>query len=230
MIFIYLGILIGLISAIFAIYYIMNQKLKLERNLVIELAEVKMKCSTIEENHVTYLITFKFENGVEKTFKVNKKLFFNLEEHQTGRLSYQLNKLIQFDYEDYPIHQMKSEQHYFLDKTIEKPKAYVYGINKELGINIELNQRVASDINEVNNYIKAAKKCVSDHFIVILHQNKSTLEIAYSLVKEAFDIRYSYRLETMSFLKTVIFEEIDNLIQEFFRGADLRERWEFEKE
>ena len=230
MIFIYLGILIGLISTIVAIYYIMNQKLKMERNLVTELAEVTMKSSTIEKNHVSYLITFKFENGVEKPFEVNKKLFFYLEEHQTGRLLYQLNKLIQFDYENYPVYKKKSEQHFFLAKTIDKPKAYVYGINKELDINIELNQRVACDLIEVSNYIKAAKKCVSDHFIVILHQNKSTLEIAYSLVKDAFDIRYSYRLETISFLKTVIFEEIENLIQEYFRGVDLRGRWEFEKE
>ena len=157
-------------------------------------------------------------------------MYFNLEEHQTGRLTYQLNRLIQFDYEDYPIHQMKREQHFVLKKTIDKPKAYVYGINKELGINIELNQRIACDLIGVSNYIKAAKSCVYDYFIVILHQNKSTLEIAYSCVKEAFDIRYSYLLETKSFLKTVIFEEIDRLIQEYFRGADLREKWEFEKE
>lgn len=206
---VYVAIFIGITGIIIAVIKIGQNISKQKKEPVIcEKAEItKMKSdtrivtssgsSTVDSGgyeQTNYHLTFKLKSGKSLTFKVNKKLYLKLNEHQTGMLTYKGYKLIKFEYEGYPI-QTKERKAlngtaFFGKKKHTNPTVLFYGEAKSLDVDFYSDQKIKCDQLELNRFIDQLGNEQNDNFFSLENDELTILEVANNGENDVFEIVY----------------------------------------
>ncbi|MCF7930680.1 MAG: DUF2500 domain-containing protein [Acholeplasmataceae bacterium] len=207
---VYIAVLIGLAGVVIAVIKIgKNMSNQRKEPIISEKAEVvKMRsdtrsvtssgASTVDTSgsyeQTSYHLTFKLKSGKSVTFKVGKKLYLKLSEHQTGMLTFKGYKLIKFEYEGYPINTMERKElnhtAFFTKKKHTNPTVLFYGELKDLDINYHSDQKISCDQLELNRLIDQLSNQSSENFFALEDHEQNILEISNNGKTDDFEIIY----------------------------------------
>jgi len=248
---VYVAILIGLAGIIIAVIKIGRNISKQKKEPVIsEKAEIiKMKsdtrsvtssgASTVDSGNsyeqTSYHLTFKLKSGKSVTFKVPKKLYLKLSEHQTGMLTYKGYKLIQFEYEGYPINtserKLLNNTSFFTKKNHTNPTVLFYGEIKDLDVNYHSDQKISCDQIELNRLIDQLSNQSSGNFFSLEDREKNVLEVSNSGANDDYEIVYMTAHSISRFIGLVNGSKLlKKLIDSYFKNENLTDLYGLKEE
>ncbi|MFH2117944.1 MAG: DUF2500 family protein [Bacillota bacterium] len=174
----------------------------------------------------TYFVTFKIESGRLVTFKVKKQFFLSISDHQTGILTYKGYKLLNFDYEGYPINSIQWKSlnisPFFGSKKHNAPVVRFYGEAKELDVNYHSDQAIDCDQTELNRFIDQLINQESDNFFCLQNEKNQILEVSNSGKNEEFELVYMHPTSQDRFLgKVTGAEALKSVIDAYFNELDV---------
>lgn len=178
----------------------------------------------------TYYVTFKLKNKKLVTFKIRKKLFVKLFEHQTGMLTYKGYKLVDFEYEGYPVNtpqrKTMSPTQFFEGKKHTSPVVRFYGEAKELDVDYHSDQAIDCDQMELNKFIDQLIHNESENFFSLESSKGQILEVSNDGINDKFEIVYMQTGSKDRFIGIVDgCETLKSVIDAYFKEENIMENY-----
>jgi hypothetical protein len=229
-----IGILFGMIAIVLAMLQMNTNQVELKKTpfkkeVVTLLHTHSERIESIDldnQNQYEYFADFEFENGMTKTFNVEKDMFIYLFSGSTGEIVFKGNDLVSFDvYQDNLAHDSDSHAFFFehfpkIGKTVE-----FYCLSPIHKIEIKDSESISCDFRDIVTFIDQMETNrkenyfgIEDDHVCIQFFNdgrSSSYEIDMPMIYKGG----SYQGMTHSS------EEVKRIVNEFFEGVNISEKY-----
>ena len=188
-----------------------------------------------EKDKANHYVTFKLDSGKIVTFMVSKKLYCDLEKHQTGLLHYRGFKFIDFSFDHKTFNEIKKNQTemmtFFGTKKHDSKTVEFYGEAKELDVNYHSNQTIKCDQIELIRFINQLVNQKCESFFVIEDHEGQILEVSNQGDTELFDLVYMNTQNNERYIGDIKgTKSLELVIDSFFKEEELVKKYELKKE